>query len=98
MALGVEQWVRMVASGGSSAEKACCRGHTRMHMEGGRGRSERSRASRYHVSIRPVAPRWKEEQSHFQNQRVFLLVRDHLQVTEQQRLRAWRIREMRMNG
>lgn len=82
MALGVELWEGMVASGGSSEEKACCRGQTRMDMEGGRGRLERSRARRYHVSIRLVAPSWKEEQSHFQIQWVFLLVRDHLQMTE----------------
>lgn len=69
-----------------------------MDMEGGRGKLERSRAGRYHVSIRLVAPGWKEEQIHFQTQWVILLVKDRLQMIEQQRLRAWRIREMSMNG
>lgn len=98
MALGVKLWVGMVASGVSNEEKACCRGQTRMDMEGGRGRLKRSRAGRNYISIRLVAPGWKGAQSHFQIQWVLLLVIDHLQMSEQQRLRAWRIREMSVNG
>lgn len=80
----------MVASGGSNEEKACCTGQTRMNMEGGRGKLERCKAGQNRVSIRLVVRGWKKEQSHFQIQWVFLLVRDHLQRIAQQRLRAWR--------
>lgn len=52
MALWGKLWVGMVASGGSNEEKACCRGQTRMNMEGGRGKLERSKAEKIRVSIR----------------------------------------------
>lgn len=54
MALGEELWVGMVASGGSNEEKVCCRDQTRMNMEGGRGKLDRSKAGQIRVSIRLV--------------------------------------------
>lgn len=54
MVPGEELWVGMVASGGSNEEKACCRGQTRMNMEGGRGRLDRSKAGQTRISIRLV--------------------------------------------
>lgn len=98
MALEEELWVGMVAYGGSNEERACCRGQTRMSMEGGRGRLDRSKAEKTRISIRSVVGSWNKGQGHFQIRWVFLLVRDHLQRTEQQRPRAWRIREMSRNG